>query len=96
MLKLPYSELILRQISVRRNIRTVKFPTARFPYGKVSFGRNFLTEKFPYGEISDGEIPVTAHMHLWSEHAFIERMVVSTCSRLPVIISGKNDIVIFY
>ena len=49
------------EISVRRNIRTAKFPTAKFPYGEISLRRNVLMANFPYsetfyGEVSHGEI----------------------------------------
>ena len=60
--KFPYGEISIRrigfygEISVRRNIRTAKFPTAKYPYGEISLRRNFLTAKFPYGEISYGDI----------------------------------------
>ena len=62
MTKFPYGENSIRrigfygEISGRRNIRTAKFPTAKYPYGEISLRRNFLTAKFPYGEISYCEI----------------------------------------
>ena len=56
--KNAYDEIYIRRefrtanFFIRRNIRTVKFPTAIFPYGEISLRQNFLTAKFPYGEIS--------------------------------------------
>ena len=59
--KFPYGEtssaiLFYGEISVRQNIRTAKFPTAKFPYGEISLRRIFLTAKFLYGDISYDEI----------------------------------------
>ena len=61
-MKFSYSEtfvgryFIYCEISVRRNIRTPKIPTAELPSDEFSLRRNFFRAKTPYGKISYGEL----------------------------------------
>ena len=67
MLEKPFENLyseISRQLiflygenSVRRNIRTVKYPTAKFLCGEISLRRNFLMVKSPSGETFYAKFP---------------------------------------
>ena len=51
--KIPYGYFFLYgKVSTRRNNRTEKFSTAKFPHGEISLRRNFLAAKFPHDEIS--------------------------------------------
>ena len=45
------------EVSLRRNIRTVKLHTANFPYGEISLRRNLLTAKFPTAKFATTKFP---------------------------------------
>ena len=61
--KFPHGEISIRRngfygkISVRRNICTAKFPSAKFPYGEISLRQDFLTAKIPTAKFSMAKFP---------------------------------------